>query len=494
MNKRRIGALVLVSMALALATVLPGLAQDMEKLFSTNFTLVNVGQDAAQGMIEYIKTDGSEWGSEPFTIAETGGLAVFRQYYPAGEPGNPNLDEGGGSVVVSADQPLSGVAQIQARGQDPTSNGAYSAFEMGDESFYVPLAAKGLTTASGLANSQITVQNPGSEPVDVEIELLLSDGTSAYVADGGTLQPGASWYYNLAEEDDGNVPDEWYGSAIARTTTEGGSIAVVSSFFTGDAMQTFNAFPSTAPTTKWFVPLFTSRLANSLSTPLAVQNLSGSTIPVDGVTVTCTPDESLAMAPVTLQNEVAIGDSASYFFNPVTDMTIPAGFYGACVIESSADVVAFVQMRFVAAGEAAAYEAIPADGVTKVVSVSPLVAKRLANGFATAVTIQNLSESTATTVDVTYTPAPEYVAAGGSATPLVLNDLDIPAGGSLIQNHRILTGPGAVEGMPEGWYGTMLVESDDQPIHGFMQLTYLRSINPALPSGDNFMAHRAFVR
>jgi hypothetical protein len=422
-------------------------------------------------------------------------LVVFRQYASPGDPGNPDLDDEGGSVVVSADQPLRGVVQIQARGQDPTSNGAYSGFQGGDESFYVPLAAKGLTTASGLANSQITVQNSGSEAVDVEIALVASDGTSTYTAGGGTLEPGASWYYDLAEEDDSNVPDEWYGSAIARTTTEGGSIAVVSSFFTGDAMQTFNAFPSTAPTTKWFVPLFTSRLpANQLSTPIAVQNLSASTIPVGGVEVACTPDESLDMDPFTMENGTAIGDSASYFFNPVTDMTIPAGFYGACVIESPADIVAFVQMRFVSACEAAAYEAIPGGGVEKTVSVSPLVAKRLANGFATAVTVQNLSETAAATVDITYTPAPEYVDAGGSATPLVLTDLVIPAGGSLIQNHRILSGPGAVPAMPEGWYGTMLVESEDQPINGFVQLTYLRGVNPALPGGDSFMAHRAFAQ
>jgi hypothetical protein len=492
MNKRRIGALVLVSMALALATVLPGLAQDMDKDFWTNFTLVNVGMDAAQGMIEYIKPDGSAWGSEAFTIAEVGGQAVFRQYASPGDPGNPNLDEAGGSVIVSTDQPLAGIVQIQARGQDPTSNGAYSAFEMGAESFYVPLAAKGLTTASGLANSQITVQNSGSGAADVEIDLIASDGTVEYTADGGSLAPGASWYYDLADE--ANVPDEWYGSAIARTTTAGGSIAVASSFFTGDAMQTFNAFPSTAPTTKWFVPLFTSRLINSLSTPIAVQNLSGSPIAAGDVDVTCQPDPSVGGSSISMSNDTAIGHSASYFFNPVTDMTIPAGFYGACVIESTADVVAFVQMRFVARGEAAAYEAIPGNGITKVVSVSPLVAKRLSNGFATAVTVQNLSESVATTVDITYTPAPEYVDAGGSATPLVLNDLVIPAGGSLIQNHRILTGAGAVPGMPEGWYGTMLVESEDQPINGFVQLTYLDDINPALPGGDNFMAHRAFTR
>ena len=32
----------------------------------------------------------------------------------------------------------------------------------------------------------------------------------------------------------------------------------------------------------WFAPLVTSRLANGLSTPIAVQNLSGGSIPVAG--------------------------------------------------------------------------------------------------------------------------------------------------------------------------------------------------------------------
>lgn len=172
--------------------------------------------------------------------------------------------------------------------------------------------------------------------------------------------------------------------------------------------------------------------------------------------------------------------------NPVTDMTIPEGFCGSCVVNSpGGDVVAFVQMRFIDTSEAAAYEAIPAGAAERRVSVLPLVAKRLENGFATAVTVQNLNEAAAATVDVTYIPAPEYVDAGGSPSPLVFNDVEVPAGGSLIHNHRITSGPNAVEEMPEGWYGTMKVDSEVQPIHGFVQLTFLRSINPSLPGGDS---------
>jgi hypothetical protein len=479
-----------VSAVLVLATVVPGLAQATDKTFWTNFTLVNLGDGPAAGTVEYVTTAGGEWGSESFTIDEPGGQAIFRQYADAGDPGNPDLDDGNGSVVVSADQPLGAVVQILARGQDPTSSGAYSGFEAGDASFYVPLAAKELATASGTANSQIIVQNTGGDAADVEIELIASDGTSTYTADGGSLAPGASWYYDLAEESDSNVPDSWYGSAVASTDTAGASIVVVSNFFTGDAMQTFNAFGASAPGTAWAVPLFTSRLANSLSTPIAVQNLSDppTTIPVGGVTVTCQPDPSLGGAPHVMSNALPIGHSASYFFNPVTDMTIPEGFYGACLVQTTgADVVAFVQMRFVDTGEAAAYEAMAA-GSTKV-SV-PLVAKRLGNGFATAVTVQNLSVTSAATVDITYIPSPDY---GGSATPLEIDDVTIPLGGSLIHNHRITSGSGAVTSMPDGWFGTMVVESESQPINAFVQLTFMSSINPGLPGGDNFMAHNAFT-
>jgi hypothetical protein len=492
MNKKRIVAAVMLSVTLILATIVPGLAQSTDKSFWTNFTLVNLGDGAAEGNVEYVETDGTDWGdgSEDFTISDAGGQAIFRQYNPAGDPGNPNLTDGNGSVVVSANQPMGAVVQIQARGQDPTSNGAYSGFEGGDEAFYIPLAAKELSTASGLANSQIIVQNTGSAAADVEIELIASDGTSTYIADGGSLAAGASWYYDLAEEANANVPENWYGSAVARTTTDGASIAVVSNFFTGDAMQTFNAFGASAPGTTWFVPLFTSRLANSLSTPIAVQNLSGSDIPVGGVEVTCTPDPALTEADVfTGTNDTEIGDSAAYYFNPVVGFG-PEAWYGSCVVESSADVVAFVQMRFVDTGEAASYEAI-AGGADTTASI-PLVAKRLGNGFATAATIQNLNTTMTATVDITYTPAPEYVDAGGSATPLTFDNVEISPGGSLIHNHRITSGAGSIADMPEGWYGTMKVESD-RAVNAFVQLTFLRSINANLASGDNYMAHNAFT-
>jgi len=484
-SKTRIVSAIVLAVALALVASASSLAQSTTKQLSTNFTLVNLGSAAANGTITYYKPDGSVWGTEPLTnIPGNGGQAIFRQYDPPGSSGNPNLTSGSGSVMVTADQPLGAVVQILARGQNPTSSGAYAGLSAGDSSFFVPLVAKQLTTATGIGNSQIIVQNTGSAAVTANFTLNGAGGP--YTFSSPSIAPGASYTCDLAPGSNppcgAAVPTNWFGSAVVTST---GTIAVVSNFFTGDALQTFNAFSSTAPKTKWFVPLFTSRLPNSLSSPITVQNVSGSTIPADGIQVACTPDAgATGFTPFTKSNTSPVPNNESFIVNPVTDTSISEGFFGSCVITAPANVVAFVQLRFVATGEAAAYEAIP-DGGTDTKVIIPLIAKRLPNGFATAVTIQNLSNSPAN-VTLTYTPS-------SGSPPIAPISATIPANGSLIQNHRITAGTGAVPQLPDGWVGTLTVSSNT-PINAFVQLTFLNSINPNLPGGDNFMAHNAFTQ
>ncbi len=482
-SKTRIVSAIVLALALALIASASSLAQSTTKQLSTNFTLVNLGSGTATGTISYIKQDGTPWGSETLNIPGNGGQAIFRQYDPSGSPGNPGLTSGAGSVMVMADQPLGAVVQILARNQNPTSSGAYAGLSTGAPSFYVPLVAKNLSTASGTGNSQIVVQNTGGSPTTVQFQFI--GGGSTYTYTSPSIANGASFTCDLTTTcgTSAGVPNGWSGSAVV-SAAPGGTIAVVSNFFTGDALQTFNAFSSTSPKTKWFVPLFTSKLPNSLSTPIAIQNLSGSTIPANGIQVVCTPDAgATGFSPITKTNSAPVNNNESFFVNPVTDGSIPAGFFGSCVITASANVVAFVQMRFINTGEAAAYEAIP-DGGTDQKVIIPLVAKRLPNGFSTAVTIQNLSSSAAT-VTLTYTPS--------SGSPITISGVTIPANGSLIQNHRIQSGTGAVTQLPDGWTGTLTVSSNT-PVNAFVQLTFQKSINPNLANGDLFMAHNAFTQ
>ena len=324
------------------------------------------------------------------------------------------------------------------------------------------------------------IQNSGTSSVSVEVELIPTSGSSV-TKTGISIAPNAAYLYDVAV--DAAVPDSFIGSAEVRALS-GGQVAVVSNFFTGDAMQTFNAFPSSAPAQQWFVPLFTSRLANSLSTPISIQNLSGGAIAAGGISVTC-KDTNNANA-FTKSNTDAVPNKGSWAVNPVTDTTIPALYTGSCVVTSTGNVVAIVQMRFVATGEAAAFEAFP-GGSTNTKVIVPLVAKRLANGFATAVTFQNLDTANVANVTLTYTPSPEYVTGGGSAAPITFA-ATIPAGGNLIQNHRT-----EVPQLPDGWQGTLVADSD-RALVGFAQLTFMASINPSLASGDKFMAHDAFTQ
>lgn len=478
----RLWVFLLLGLCLAMLVLSPVNAGSTTKSLSTNFTLINLGSGPAHGVVQYFKPDGTEWRpAEPFTITTPGGQAIFRQYF------DPQLPNGQGSVIVSADQPLGAVVQILARNQTPTS-GAYSGFSEGSTTFYVPLVIRKLMGASGLGNSQIVVQNTSSVPISFNIRLVRHDGTHTYTKTVTNLAVGASYYYDLADESPSNVPDGWYGSAVVETTTPGGQLVVISNLFTGPhAMQTFKGFSSSAR--EWLVPLFTSRLANGLSTPLSIQNVSGSTIPAGSIVITCTKN-TLSGGPnnIYITNTIPISHAASFFINPVIDTTLPNNWYGSCRISASADVVAFVQMRVIGTDRAAAYEAIPGGSTDKKVLI-PLAAKRLANGFATVINIQNLSVSAPAHVTFTYIPSPEYVAGGGSSANIVIPNVEIPAGGNIQHNLRLSgTAPPAVPQLPDGWYGTCIVESSDQPIHGFVELTFLTG------AGDTYQAHGVFTQ
>jgi len=453
---------------------------------STNYTLINFGTEIASVNAEYKKEDGSAWtadaGNTSFTIAANGGQKIVRQYAPF----ENTMTSGRGSAVINSTQPLGAVVQIQARGQTPTS-GAYSGFIQTSSTFYVPLAARRLTTASGLGNSQIMIQNAGTSSATVNVQLL--GDTASYTRSGINIPAGATYYYDLDEET--NLPTEWVGSAVV-TAAGGSQIAVVSNFFTGpDAMQTFNGFPAENLATTWLVPIFTSRLANNLSTVVTVQNLSGGTIATGGIQLSCTKGEgSPDPTTFTRSNPASIDNNKSYSFNPVIDMSMPSLWYGSCRVTSAANIVAIVQMRYVPGTAAAAYEAIPATGSDRTVMV-PLVAKRLANGFASVVNIQNISATNSASVTFTYIPSPDYIAGGGSSSNIVVGPYVIPPGGGIQHNHRV---PGVGSGtsqhnLPDLWYGSLIVTSSDQPIKGIVQLTYINN-----PPGDWFMAHNAFTR
>ena len=440
------------------------------KSFSSNYTLVNLGGDTAAVTASYIAPNGTEWGSSIFKSFSipAGANQIVRQYDDTG------LTPGRGSVVIASSQPLGALVQEIVRTGVPSS-GAYTGIDVPSSIWYVPEVSRMGNSATGTANSQIVVQNVGTAAVDFTIALTaFGAATPTYTKSFTGLAAGASILYDIQEET--NLPTGFWGSAVVSTAS--GSLGVVSHLFFGaDSLMAFNGFA--AADDSWYVPLLYVRLGNSLTTSLAIQNLSGDTIPVNDLTLGCTKNPAApGAATITLHNHTAIANNGAYTFNTLTDTTrFPdAGWYGSCKISSATakDTVTLVMYRYVANAEQAAYGAVPGSLASTDVSV-PLVAKRLANGYANVVTVQNLSTSAAN-VTITYTPA-------GGGTPIVRTGLTIAAGDSLIRNFR-LSGTESPD-ISDGWVGSMSV-SADQPIAAYVANTYLN------PSGDQFMAYLGF--
>ncbi len=472
----------LIIIALFAAAVSVTLAQSTTKSLDTNFTVVNLGTSDASVTADYRLTDGSTWTSEntSFSVTANGGQQIFRLYDTSQFT---SISSGSGSVTLSADQQLGSVAQILARGTQTASSGAYSAIGEGASKVYVPLVSSNGSSADGTANSQIIIQNTSSSStVDVTVTFFaLSDGSQAHQETITGIPAGSSNYYDLQQE--GNLSNGFY-SAVVETTSTGGAVAVVTNFFLGsNSLQTFNGFPESSLSTSWVAPLVTSRLGNGLSAPITVQNLSGGTMNAGDISLACTGDAANTATPAdfTIQNTSAVVNNGAYAFNPVSDTTnFPTGWFGSCKVTTSGNSVAFVQLRFVGTDNAAAYEALDGNG-TQTEILIPLIAKRLGNGFATALTIQNLNDSAAATVDITYNAT--------TGSDVSLTGQSISAGGSLINNHRVGTGvSGGVDAMADGFIGTALITSD-QPIAAFVQLTNINS-----STGDTFMAHNGFGR
>lgn len=455
----------------------PLFAAATTKRLSTNITIVNLTDSVNSGQIKFYKPDGSEW-REPvsFSLAALGDQFISRQY------GDSKLSQGTGSVVVEADGEVGTIVQIQARDQIPTS-GAYLGISEPSTQANIPFVSRHAHSASGKSNSQITFQNTSASYGQFEVTFYSGkDGSLSLSKSFHNVAPYASVEYDLAVE--AGLPEGWFGSAIVRATTDGTTVAAISNSFIGEhTLQTFNAFTKFGR--EWYAPLFASRLKNSLSSPITVQNVSGTTIPAGEIKLFCTKDASAGpnlKNNIETSNKDPVGNSSSVFFNPVTDdETFPPEWFGSCIVTSGAyDTAMFVQMRRVAESQAGAYEGIPGDRDVRKVMI-PLYAKRLKNGFASAVTIQNMNQDQSIDVILSYKGE---AFSDPSCTQTFVKQ--IPAGGSIIQNHRLPDGPNSLPDMKDGCLGTLTVTSN-HAIDAFVQLEIMG--NP----GDAFMAHNALA-
>ncbi len=485
-------SIILAIAFLLLSSTFTASAGSTTKKLVTNFTLVNTSSSDATGNIQYF-TDYSSGGEvwEGSSLTEfgpdkphqlpAGGQLVVRQY-------SDTLTPGRGSVVVSSNVPLASVVQERLAPGDlnPPTSGAYLGIQEGASVYYLPLIQVRANTSTGLANTQIMVQNISGSDIDVDINFIANPSCptclpQTYTKHITSLQAGVTYIYDLADEN--ALSDGWNGSAVVDAGSN--AIGVVVNSFNGEhGLRTYNAFKSTDIGPKWGIPLLASKLSNGLNTSIAIQNLSTETIPVGGLVLDCTDFD--------MTNNISIPQYGSFSFNPLIDSPedFPDNWQGACSIDAGAnDIVAFVIMRRVGGinGDQAAYEAINYNTTTSKVIV-PLAAKRLPNGFATSIVVQNLSDSDIT-INAYWKVSPEEcLAAPVDCIDYEQENLLIPANGNITFNLRMADG--GFPNMADGWQGSLQIipTSGSAPIAGYTVLSNL--VNTP---GDNYRAHNLLI-
>ncbi len=476
---RYLPVVALLILVLSVGGVASVMAAATTKSLSTNYTVQNLSDELATIHVEYLQhydgtTAGGPWAADAGNIDFTvnpGSSKVVAQYLDG------TMSDGAGSAIVESDQPIAAIVNMLARGQTPTS-GSYTAFSEGSESFFMPFAFKNLSSSVGVINSQLIIQNVGTAPVDVSVELIGgASGAVDYTKTINDLPAGESYYYDQSEE--GNLPASWYGSA--KVSAPGGQIAVVGNQFSGShGLLTYPGFPEGY--TEWVVPLYLSRLANGYNSVIAIQNVSGGTLAAGSITVTFTPDPSLSASPFPIINTAAIANNAVWILNPRANAAFPVGSYGAArIVSAGGNVVAIVNQLVneppISSSSALSYNAIRADLTGQTVR-APLIMSRLDNGYSTVFTVANLT-ATAGTCTFTYKPDPS-LGLGDTVVPGV----SLPASGSIVHNHR-LVGTGTHE-LPTKWYGAATVECS-QPAAGVVNQLQSGA------SGDPDLSYNAFT-
>ncbi len=420
-------------------------------------------------------------------------------YTPNGQPVDTlpsTLINGHGTLIMNVMAGFSGSAEVVSSGDlsvavqnrrfpAPYSQGAYAGIseEIIGHIDYVPLLLHQRTTASGQGDSQVIVQNTSLDVATVITRFYGNSGSLDFTRTI-TLAPNAVDKYGLD-----NLPAEWYGSAIV--FTPGGTPIAVTfnvTYQSGIIRQTFNAFHLSSPGTQWFIPQFLSRrtsMTGPISTPVNVQNVSGTTIPAGAITLYCLPAPGSGYTTLTVSNPMALPNNTAYSFNPVVDTAnFPTGWYGSCRVTDNYNVVVIGQIRYPSISLASGYEAIQSGGSDRQ-AFFPVIQKRLGDGSATSILVQNLN--TSSTASVTF----YYKASCGGFSDVTVGPYTIPPGDSINHNHRMV-GPGTGTGqhnLPDGWCGSLRVMSGDEPIDGFAQLTnYLNT------DGDTIMAHNITTR
>lgn len=394
--------------------------------FESTMRLQNMGTDVANVTYTFYDSSGTDVYHASTTIAVGDVLIVYI-------PSLSGLANGEYSVVVESSQPLASLSDLN----DEDSGAAYTGFDQGSTSWYVP----GLYDNYHSFYSSVTAQNTSTSEVDITLEIF-AGGNSVPVY-SNTKSNVASYASVTWDQKDVSelLVDEPYSGVITAT---GEVVAIVNLYGSDDGVNpqdvdttkqlySYNAYAD--GDTLWYTPVLMNDYS-SWNTAIAIQNVGSSTANVD-VNYSSGDFEDYAIPPY---SAVTIYIPTEY------DLDLPSGpdngLFSA-IITADQDVVVMVNESN-QYDRAATYNAF-ASGTTKV--FAPEIMKNNSY-FSTSVTCQNIGTS-ATRMQIEYNG---YPAAGSTIGPVDPGEIHLwyqPNEGAL----------------PDGYESSAIITSlDGQPI------------------------------
>lgn len=379
-----------------------------------------------------------------------------------------------GSAVVSSDQEIAAIVNVNNRGASGNAAGQYRGTDSASVATTIsfPLVKHNF----GGRTTTFYVQNTGATAADITATFVTGplDGPTTSRNHVYANVPANSMV--VVDPADAAVPASDLGSLTVTSTNAlaGTSLEHEHTATLAGNLQASRGFAAADADTTLFCPLYRkAHTPNGFSTGVQVQNVSGS---AQDITFEFTPNDGSAAYTETA---TAVANGASYTFFAGNIAGISNGKVGSAQVTSAGNIVAVVNDRAfnLNPSRLSTYSCFAASSATTTV-VLPLY-KEYFGGNTTGIQIVNAGNATATNVNVTYAPV-------GKAA-IVLSAGSIPAGESVTMFGKSATTPALFN-----TYGGVTITSD-QPIFAIANESSFAGAGQT-PSGQDNKNYEGFNR
>jgi hypothetical protein len=356
---------VLTAVPLAASAAVPA----PEGPFNTAFRIQNLGASAARCGFRFYDASGVEqYSSGILPDIPVGDSAYI--YVPS----DTTVDAGQYAAVVECDQPVAAVVNFS----DADSGASYSGVAEPADTLYAP----GIYDDFYSYFSNIVVQNAGSGPIDISVEIYAPGNPTPVKTQTETNVQG----YGFAVFEQEGLPElvknQFYSARIIGT---GGDIAAVVNIYGkgGAADQLYSYNPFASGSTLAYAPVILNSYYG-YNTSLVIQNLG-----------TNPADVTVSYSDGTVKTTTIAPGAADSRYTPSEGLA--PGLYGVKVESTNSEPIVVLVNESTNKNRAASYEGFAAGSATV---RTPIVMRRYYK-WNSSITCQNVGSSP-TTMDIEY--------------------------------------------------------------------------------------------